>query len=189
LRRGSAPTIELRAGMVIGAGGLSWHMVRDLSARLPFMVLPKWLQNRSQPVALSDVVVALVRALELPTDVRGVFDLPGPEAVTGEQLLMRVARLLGIRPRTIRVPVLTPKLSSYWLKLVTRADFAVAQELVEGLTSDLVATNDSFWRFLPEHVLTPLDVAALNALEDEVKDLPLQTRAFEWAVQHVARRA
>ncbi|HYP87608.1 MAG TPA: NAD-dependent epimerase/dehydratase family protein, partial [Polyangiaceae bacterium] len=134
LRSGSVPVIELRAGMIIGAGGLSFRMVRDLSARLPFMILPSWLQNRSQPVAVDDVVRALVRALELPADVQGVFDLPGPETMTGEQILRRIAALLGVRTMTVRVPVLTPRLSSYWLKLVTSADFGVAQELVEGLT-------------------------------------------------------
>lgn len=188
LRSGSVPVIELRAGMIIGAGGLSFRMVRDLSARLPFMILPRWLQNRSQPVAVDDVVRALVCALELPADVHGVFDLPGPETLSGEQILRRVAALLGVRPLALRVPVLTPKLSSYWLKLITSADFGVAQELVEGLTSDLIAQNEVFWRFMPEHPPTPFDVAARAALREESDTLPLGTRAIEWALQHVARR-
>lgn len=188
LRSGNVPAIELRAGMIIGAGGLSFRMVRDLSARLPFMILPRWLQNRSQPVAVDDVVHALVRALELPDTVRGVFDLPGPETLSGEQILRRIAALLGVRPVAVRVPVLTPKLSSYWLKLVTSADFGVAQELVEGLTSDLLADNEVFWRFLPEHPPTPFDVAARAALQEERGTLGLGTRAVEWSLQHLARR-
>jgi len=188
LRSGKVPVIELRAGMIVGAGGLSFRMVRDLSARLPFMILPQWLQNRSQPVAVDDVVKALTRAVELPSDVRGVFDLPGPETLTGEQILRRIAALLGVRPMTLRVPVLTPRLSSYWLKLITSADFGVAQELVEGLTSDLVAKNESFWRFLPEQPPTPFDVAARAALEQERDGLSLGTRAIEWGLQHLGRR-
>lgn len=189
LRSGSVPTLELRAGMIIGAGSASWCMVRDLAARLPFMILPSWLQNRSQPVAIDDVVLALVRALELPADVQGVFDLPGPETLTGEQILRRIAALLGVQPYTVRVPVLTPRLSSYWLKLVTRADFGVAQELVEGLTSDLIARHERFWKFLPGSQPTPFDDAARAALNEEGRKLGLGTRALEWSLQHLARHA
>jgi uncharacterized protein YbjT (DUF2867 family) len=189
LRGGSVPTIELRAGMIIGEGGLSWRMVRDLSARLPFMILPSWLQNLSQPIAIDDVVFALVRAFELPPDIRGVFDLPGPETMTGEEILRRISKLLGVRPYTVRVPVLTPRLSSYWLKLVTRADLGIAQELVEGLTSDLVARNESFARFTPERPPTPFDVAAARALVADEPQLGFSTRALEWTVQRLARRA
>jgi uncharacterized protein YbjT (DUF2867 family) len=189
LRAGSVPAIELRAGMIIGAGGLSWRMVRDLAARLPFMILPSWLQNHSQPVAVDDVVSALLRALELPAEVMGVFDLPGPEIMTGEEILKRVARLLGVRPYTLRVPVLSPRLSSYWLKLITSADFGVAQELVEGMTSDLVARNVSFWSLMPERAPTPFDAAARAALTADDAELGAGTRALEWALQHLARRA
>jgi len=189
LRSGAVPTIELRAGMIIGTGSASWCMVRDLAARLPFMILPSWLQNHSQPVAAEDVVFALVRALELPPDVRGVFDLPGPETLTGEEILRRIAGILGVNPYTVRVPVLTPRLSSYWLKLVTRADFGIAQELVEGLTSDLVASHEHFWTLLPEHHPKPFDEAAREALQEEGKKLSRSTRAIEWSLQHLGRHA
>jgi uncharacterized protein YbjT (DUF2867 family) len=188
LRSGRVPTIELRAGMIIGAGGQSWQMVRDLSARLPFMILPRWLQNRSQPVAVADVVFALVRSLELPPDISGVFDLPGPETLTGEELLKRIAALLGRRPYTLRVPILTPRLSSYWLKLITRADFDIAQQLVEGLTSDLLAQNTTLWSLTPGRVPTELDVAARAALREEEGQLSAGTRVLEWGLQHLARR-
>lgn len=189
LQSGAIPTIELRAGMIIGAGGLSWRLVRDLSARLPLMILPRWLQNKSQPVALSDIVAAIVRALELSPDVRGSFDLPGPETLSGEEILQRIGRLLGIHPYTIRVPVLTPRLSSYWLKLVTRANFGVAQELVEGLTSDLIARDEGFWKLMPEYRRTPFDTAARRALDGEAASLPLRTRMLEYALQSASRRA
>ncbi len=189
LRSGSIPTIELRAGMIIGAGSISWRMVRDLSARLPFMILPSWLQNHSQPIGIDDVAFALVRALEQPATVQGVFDLPGPETMTGEEILRRISRLLGVRPYTVRVPVLTPRLSSYWLKLVTSADLGVAQQLVEGLTSDLLARNQSFHDLTPERPPTPFDVAAQRALSTGSSDLSAGTRALEWTIQHLGRRA
>lgn len=188
LRGGTVPTIELRAGMIIGAGSISWRMVRDLSARLPFMILPSWLQNHSQPIGIDDVAFALVQALNMPTKVQGVFDLPGPETMTGEEILRRIARLLGVRPYTVRVPVLTPRLSSYWLKLVTSADLGVAQQLVEGLTSDLLARNRSFHDLTPEHVPLPFDVAAQRALSSDSSDLSAGTRALEWTIQHLGRR-
>ncbi len=188
LRSGAVATIELRAGMIIGAGGLSWNMVRDLAARLPFMILPSWLQNRSQPVAVDDVVAALVRALDLTPDVKGVFDLPGPETLTGEQILRRIATLIGVRPYTVRVPVLTPRLSSYWLKLITRADLGIAQELVEGLTSDLIADGERFWAHLPDRTPTPFDVAARAALAED-SELAAGTRVLEWLLHHVTRSA
>jgi uncharacterized protein YbjT (DUF2867 family) len=188
LRGGRVSVIELRAAMIIGAGGLSWQMVRDLSARLPLMILPNWLQNASQPVALDDVVAAIVHAVSAPHDGSGVFDVPGPETLTGEQILKRIGKLLGIRPYTIRVPVLTPRLSSYWLKLVTRADFSVAQELVEGLTSDLVARGIEYWALMPGYQRTPFDDAALAALHDEHEGLSGGTRALEWLLQRASRK-
>jgi uncharacterized protein YbjT (DUF2867 family) len=188
LRSGTVSAIELRAGMIVGPGGLSWQMVRDLAARLPFMILPRWLSNVSQPVALADVVAAIVRALTLPSDVRGAFDLPGPETLTGEDILRRIGRLLGVRPYTLHVPVLSPRLSSYWLKLVTRADLRVAQQLVDGLTSDLVARDEGFWAYMPDFRRTPFDEAAERALREE-EELPLGTRALEWTLQHVGRRS
>jgi uncharacterized protein YbjT (DUF2867 family) len=189
LRSGTVATIELRAGMIIGAGGLSWNMVRDLAARLPFMILPSWLQNRSQPVAIDDVVAALLRALELGPEVSGAFDLPGPETLTGEQILRRIASLIGVRPYTVRVPVLTPRLSSYWLKLVTRADLGIAQELVEGLTSDLLAGGEQFWVHMQDRSATPFDVAARAALAEDDSELAASTRALEWLLHHVTRSA
>ncbi len=187
LRGGAVPTIELRAGMIIGAGSESWSIVRDLAARLPFMVLPRWLQNLSQPVAIDNVVAALVRALELEGEVRGVFDLPGPETLSGEEILKRVSRLLGVRPYTLRVPVLTPRLSSYWLKLVTSADFGIARQLVEGLTSNLIASNEGFWGYMPDRTPMAFDAAARMALDAEAAGLPMKTRAVEWMLQHMGR--
>lgn len=187
LRGGAVPTIELRAGMIVGAGGQSWQMVRDLSARLPFMIFPSCMRSRSRPVAVNDVTFALVRALELPSKVAGVFELAGPETLTGEELLKRIAALQGRRPYTLRVPLLTPRLSSYGLKLITSADFAIAQELVEGLTSDLLPRNQSFWSLCPEHRLQSFDAAARQALHESASTLGTGTRLLEWALQHLAR--
>jgi hypothetical protein len=135
--------------MVMGAGSASWQMVRDLAARLPAMILPRWLRNHSQPVFVDDVVLALLASLSLPLPESRWLDLPGPEALTHRELLDRVAERLGRRPLLVDVPVLTPKLSSYWIALVTRTRWSLARELVQGLTSDLLPSGDSVWDQLP----------------------------------------
>ena len=182
-RRGSVPTVELRAGMIVGAGSESWRIVRDLSLRLPAMVLPKWLRTRSQPIAIDDVVTAITYALELPGDRVGCYDLPGPETMTAREILFRIAKLRGMRLVALDIPVLSPRLSSYWLKLVTRADFRVAQELVLGLTSDLIAADDGFWMMFPEHSRVAFDDAARAALQDEDATLPWKSRLYEGMVR------
>lgn len=187
-REGPVPTVELRAGMVIGAGSESWRIVRDLAMRLPAMVLPKWSQTRSQPIAIEDVVLALVQSLQLPEKDVGCYDLPGPETLTAKDILFRIARLRGMQPVVINVPFLTPGLSSHWLRLVTRANFQVAQQLVLGLTSDLISPDDGFWRLLPDHERIPFDEAARKALLDEEASVPMSGKAFEAVIRRLSRR-
>ena len=162
-------TIELRAGMVIGAGSESWLIVRDLALRLPVMVLPSWLKNRSQPIWVGDVVDAIAHALRNPRTDSAAFDLPGPETLTARQILERVAASRGIRPLMIPIPVLTPGLSSHWIRLVSRADYDIAKRLVHGLTEDLVADGRGYWDEMPERVPVSLDDAIERALAAEKK--------------------
>lgn len=185
LRSGSVSTIELQAAMVIGAGSESWRIVRDLAARLPLMVLPKWLESRSQPIYIDDVVAALRHGLTVGVEGSAVFALPGPEIISAREILVRTANLLGLQPPMMQVPVLTPRLSAYWIALVTRADQHLARQLVEGLSSDLVAPNDGFWKLLPNHVRVAFDEAARRALFAEAQALPLRTRLAEWLLHRL----
>ena len=172
LRGGPVPTAELRAAMVLGAGGASWEMVRQLARRLPVMVLPRWLRNRSQPVLVDDVVVALLAALDLPASWNGWLDVPGPTVASHRELLRRVAAQMGYRPPLFDVPVLSPRLSSYWIGLVTSADLDLAKELVEGLVSDLLPSGESVWDRLPGHRPVELDEAIARALSDDGAGTP-----------------
>ncbi|MEQ1572161.1 MAG: NAD(P)H-binding protein [Myxococcota bacterium] len=167
LRAGSVSTVELRASMIVGAGSESWQMCRDLALRLPVMVLPRWLATRTQPIGIDDVGEALLAAIDLPLVGSAAFDLPGPEVLTARQILERIAARSGFRPVMVPVPVLTPRLSSWWLRFVTRADTGVARQLVDGLTSDLVAADEGFWRHLPGRSPTPFDEVVERALADE----------------------
>jgi uncharacterized protein YbjT (DUF2867 family) len=167
LRGGTVPSLELRASMVIGSGSASWQIVRDLALRLPGMLLPTWLKSRTRPIALADVVTALVAAAELPLTHSDRFDVPGPEIMTGRHILERIAALRGRRILALEVPLLTPKLSALWLKLVTRTDFTLARELVLGLRQDLLPQDDRFWGLIGHTQLVPFDEAARRALASE----------------------
>lgn len=167
LRAGAVPAVELRASMVIGAGSASWQIVRDLAMRLPVMVLPKWLGSRTRPVALDDVIEGLVRAADLPLEASEWFDVPGPEVMTGQQILERIAALRGRRFFALKVPFLTPQLSALWLRLITRTDFDLARELVMGLKDDLLPKDDRFWGLIGHEGLVSFDDAARRALANE----------------------
>jgi uncharacterized protein YbjT (DUF2867 family) len=187
LRSGSVPVVELRATMIIGSGSESFRIVRDLAARLPWMILPRWLDSITEPVAIADVSAAIVRSIEIPLGESRVYGVPGPEALSGRAILLRTARLLGQRPTVWSVPLVTPHLSSYWIRLVTRANGRVAAELVEGLRSDIVSTEESIWPQIPDHARVALDDAIATALRDEETTLPRTARFVERALHRLSR--
>jgi uncharacterized protein YbjT (DUF2867 family) len=167
LRGGSVPAVELRASMIIGNGSASWQIVRDLSMRLPAMILPSWTASRTCPIALDDVVVALVRALEVPLPKSAVYDIPGPDTLSGREILSTLAALRGRRVPSMPVPFLSVSLSSWWLKLVTRADFSLARELVLGFETDLLPQDDRYWAEIGYTPKWTFDAAARKALAEE----------------------
>jgi uncharacterized protein YbjT (DUF2867 family) len=181
LRAGDVPAIELRASMIVGNGSVSWHIVRDLAARLPFMVLPRWLESRSCPVALDDAVTALIAARDVPAG--DWHDIPGPDTLTMREMLAIVASLDGRRIPAVRVPVLTPALSAMWLKLVSGADYSVARELVLGLTDDLLPQR-SFWDVANMKPRWSFHAAAAHALMTEAPP-----RGLARAIEKIVRRA
>ena len=168
LRAGQVPVIELRASMIVGYGSLSWLIVRDLAARLPVIFLPRWLKSRTEPVAIDDVVVALVRALELPLEGSAWFDVPGPQVLSGKEILDATSKVMGLAPpHTLAVPLLTPRLSSLWVRFVTRAKWSVAREVVVGLTEDLLAQDARFWELIGHPDRLTFGEGASRALEAE----------------------
>jgi uncharacterized protein YbjT (DUF2867 family) len=187
LRSGRVPVFELQAAMVIGAKSESWKIVRDLSVRLPIMLLPRWLEGRSQPIAIDDVVVAILHALELPVEHAGAYALPGPETLSAREILRRVAAANGLAPRMLAVPFVSPTLSSYCIAWATRANGDIARELVQGLKSNLTADDDGFWKLLPQHQRVPFDEAVRRALAAETATLPGSTRELERALKWLSR--
>lgn len=167
LRAGGTKAVELRAAMILGNGSTSWKILRDLALRLPFMVLPRWLQSRSCPIALEDVITALVDARVLPLEKSAWFDIPGPELLSVHEMLVTVAELDGRRVPAVRVPLLTPRLSAGWLKLVSGADYEVAKELVLGLEEDLLPRDGRYWELTGHRPTWTFRMAARQALQTE----------------------
>jgi uncharacterized protein YbjT (DUF2867 family) len=167
LASGTLSTVELRAAMILGAGGAGWQMVCDLAARLPALVLPRWVANRSWPVSIDDVVIALLTALQLPETEVGCYDVPGPEGLSHRLVLERVAAQLGARPPMWPVPLSTPRLSSYWIAMVTRVDLALARQLVAGFETNLDPSCRLIWEHVPGHRRMSLEEATAHALTDE----------------------
>jgi uncharacterized protein YbjT (DUF2867 family) len=135
----SVPVLELRAGIIIGSGSASFEMLRHLTHRLPIMTTPKWVSNRTQPIAIRDVLYYLRSAATLNDPVNRVCDIGGPEVVTYAEMMQKFAEISGLRRRKIiQVPVLTPQLSSLWIGFVTPVPTSLARPLVESLISEVV---------------------------------------------------
>lgn len=146
---GGVPVTTLRAGIVIGSQGLSWEMTRQLVERLPVMVTPRWVSTRTQPIALSDVVRYLVAVLALPETEGRSFEVGGDEVLRYVDMMRRVAAVEG-RPLTILpVPLLSPRLSSRWLSLVTDVDAAAGRSLVDSMVNEVVVEDDELGRLVP----------------------------------------
>jgi len=178
LAASGVPTVELRAGVVIGSGSASFEMLRYLTERLPVMTTPKWVKNRIQPIAVRDVLRYLVGAAAIPENVSGVFDIGGPEVFTYAQMMQAYAKAAGLSRRwIIPVPVLTPRLSSGWVGLVTPVPYTLAKRLVESLKNEVVAQPSEIRNLIPDPVggLTPLDRAVKLALV-KIKDARVETR-------------
>ncbi len=140
LASGKVPVLELRAGIIIGSGSASFEMLRHLTHRLPIMTTPKWVSNLTQPIAIRDVLWYLSKAAALKEPVSGIFDIGGPEVLSYEKMMQTFAKLSGLRRRIIiKVPVLSPRLSSLWIGLVTPVPTKLARPLVGSLISEVVA--------------------------------------------------
>lgn len=143
LASSSVPVLEYRAGIIIGSGSASFEMLRHLTHRLPIMTTPKWVSNRTQPIAIRDVLYYLESASKLEKPVNGIFDIGGPEVITYADMMQKFAKLSGLRKRwIIKVPVLTPGLSSLWIGFVTPVPTALARPLVGSLISEVVADKN-----------------------------------------------
>lgn len=176
LRAGTVPVTELRAGLIVGPGSAGFEVLRDLVNHLPAMVTPRWVQSRTQPIALDDLLEYLVQLLSHPDTAGNTYNVAGPETLRYKDLLAGYARVTGRKFRALDVPVLTPRLSSYWLALVTSVPVSVARPLVDGLKTDLLMDDSSIRSVIPIPLHT-YEEAVISALERERSE-PLPAR---WA--------
>ena len=139
---GKISTIWFRAGVIVGSGSASFEIVRNLCHKLPFMLTPRWVRTRTEAIGIEDVLVYLEQAIELPAKENLVVDI-GSGKITFQEMLSEAAKVMGLHRFLIPVPVLSPKISSYWLILFTSVPYRVASSLVEGLKSETIKENEN----------------------------------------------
>ena len=168
LRASGVPVVELRASIILGSGSLSFEMIRALVERLPVMICPRWVAVETQPIAIRDVVAYLAAALDLPEGTERIYEIGGPDRTTYGDLMREYARQRGLRRLLIPVPLLTPRLSSLWLGLVTPLYARVGRKLVESLRNPTLVRDPSAleaFRVRPRGVREAIAAALVN--EDE----------------------
>ena len=172
------PTAVLRAAVILGSGSASFEMLRYLTERLPVMVTPRWVRKRIQPIAIRDVLRYLVGSATLPPEVNRAFDIGGPEVLTYRDMMQRYAAVAGLTRRVIiPVNVLTPRLSSHWVGVVTPVPNSLARPLVESLVHEVVVKDRDIARYVPDppEGLLGFDRSVELALQ-KVRDADVATR-------------
>jgi len=154
LASGSYPLTTLRAGIILGSGSASFEIIRDLVEKLPFMIAPKWLNTRSQPIAIRNVIEYLTRVLMLEDSFDQSFDIGGPEILSYKEILLRFAKVRKLKRTIVTVPVMTPKLSSYWLYFVTSTSFRLAVNLAKSMSVEVVCRENKLRELLGIELLT-----------------------------------
>ncbi|MFP3855188.1 MAG: SDR family oxidoreductase [Anaerolineales bacterium] len=150
LGEAGVPVTEFRAGIVVGAGSLSFEMIRSLAELIPVMIAPSWVRTRIQPIAIRDVIKYLTRALEVPQSKGKIFEVGGQDVLTYGDMLLQYADIRGLKRFIIPVPVLTPRLSSYWVHWMTPIPSQIARPLIEGLRNEVIVRHDTASELFPD---------------------------------------
>ncbi|MEP7215460.1 MAG: SDR family oxidoreductase [Anaerolineaceae bacterium] len=180
LRDGPISVTEVQAGIVVGAGSAGFEVIRDLANHLPIMITPRWVKSRTRPIALEDLLAYLVLLAQKPETAGKTYEVGGPETISYGKMLTTFAAVVGKRSLIVPVPVLTPRLSSYWLGLVTAVPASVARPLIDGLSHDLIP-DDRAIRSVAPIQLHSYREAILAALEQE-RSLAVPARWTEGAL-------
>ncbi len=170
LREGKVPVTTLMAGIIIGSGSASFEIIRDLVEKLPVMIAPKWTLNKVQPIGIRDVLDYLVLVLDHPQCINQRFEIGGPDVYSYKELLLKFAEIRGFKRWIINVPVLTPRLSSYWLYFITSVSFPLARSLVESLKNNAICKENAIQKIFPK-TLFNFEAAvkrAFASLEEDV---------------------
>ncbi len=168
LGAGGVPVTTLRAGIIVGHGGVSWEMTRQLVEHLPAMITPKWVRTRTQPIAVADVVRYLVGILTAPVQGSRAFDIGGPDVLEYVQMMRVVAGIEGRTMVVVPVPLLTPSLSSRWLSLVTSVDVQTGRNLIDSMSNEVVVRDASIRQLVPFEPMDYVD-SVLQALGERAR--------------------
>ncbi len=178
LQSGRVQTTVLRAANIIGAGGAPFEMLRHLVEHLPVMVCPRWIDTRCQPIAVANVIEYLTGCLFDQRTAGISYDIGGPEIITYRRLMMEYAHIRGLKRLILTVPLLTPHLSSYWIKLISSVPAGVVMPLVEGLRNEVICKDDNIKKLTPIRLITMSEAirTALRELEQvSGNNLPTQS--------------
>lgn len=196
LRDGPVPVTEIRAGMIIGPGSAAYEIIRDLVNHLAVMITPRWVQTRSTPIALDNLLDYLVGVALLPETAGKSFDVGGPEVLTYEQVMRQYGEITGNEFHLLQLPVLTPRLSSYWLKLVTSVPTHYARALIDGLRYDAIANDEEIRKLIPlelkdfkQSVRAALEVEQSNNICVHWAEGSIVCRNFHPEYAYYAKRA
>ncbi len=170
LGEAGVPVTVLRAAIIVGHGGISWELTRQLVKNLPAMVVPQWVSTRTQPIGIDDVVRYLVGVVDEPRALGRVFEIGGPDRLTYLEMLQVAAEVRdGRRLPIVQVPVLTPRLSSYWLALVTDVDVTTGRNLIDSMGTEVLVNDESIKDVVPGEPV-PYAEAVRRALEERGRD-------------------
>jgi uncharacterized protein YbjT (DUF2867 family) len=164
LQSAGVPLIEFRAGVIVGAGSISFEMIRYLTERVPVMISPRWVFTRTQPISIRNTIEYLVAALDFHADGHEIIEIGGPRVLSYGDMLRGYAQVRGLRRAIVPVPVLTPRLSSYWVHWVTPIPASIARPLIEGLRNEAVVRDDRAATLFPEIRLIQYPQAVEEAL-------------------------
>jgi uncharacterized protein YbjT (DUF2867 family) len=158
-------TIWFRAGVIIGSGSASFEIIRNLTEKLPIMTTPKWVNTKAQPIAVSDVLSYLHNGLYLEKKENLIVDI-GSEQLSYKNMMLKTAKVLGLKRILITLPFMSINLSSYWLNLFTPVPFTVAKALIEGLKSEVIIQNDHAKKYFPNITPISYEQAVTNAIKE-----------------------
>jgi uncharacterized protein YbjT (DUF2867 family) len=171
LGTGRAPVTVLRAAIIIGSGSASFEIIRDLVEKLPFMITPKWVHTKCQPIGIRDVVFYLIAVMDKPDSYNQIFDIGGPDILTYKEMMLEYADVRGLPRLVIDVPVFSPKLSSYWLYFITTTSYSLAKNLVDSMKCEVVREVGNIDEVVPHQPMSyrkSLELALMRIQNDEV---------------------
>ena len=168
LRESGVPVTEFRAAVIVGSGSISFEMIRCLAERLPVMICPRWVMTHVQPIAIRNVLDYLVAAIDCPGSAGRIIEIGGADVLTYADMMKGYARARGLRRVILKVPILSPRISSYWVHLVTPIPRSIAQALIRGLSNEVVVRDDAARRLFPS--IVPMDYASALRLALEKID-------------------